>query len=91
MPQKGLQKYSILSENVSIPVKVLIHVPADGENLSRSQSTTQSSSETSSSAVSSTSCENSTGGEKSDSKLDEEDQSKVDDSDYESSAMLVNE
>jgi len=26
MPQKGLQEYSILSENVSIPGKVLIHV-----------------------------------------------------------------
>ena len=84
MPKKGLQKYSILSENVSIPGKVLIHVPADGENLLRSPSTTPSSSETSSSAVSSTSCETSTGGEKSDSKLDEEDKSKVIDSDYES-------
>jgi hypothetical protein len=84
MPKKGLQKYSILSENISIPGKVLIHVPADGESLLLSPSTTPSSSETSSSAVSSTSCETSTGGEKSDSKLDEEDKSKVIDSDYES-------
>ena len=84
IPKKGLQKYSILSENVSIPGEVLIHVPADGKNHLRSQSTTPSSSETSSSAVSSTSCETSTGGEKSNSKLDEEDQSKVIDSDYES-------
>jgi hypothetical protein len=84
MPKKGIQKYSILSENVSIPGKALIHVPANGENLLCSQSTTPSSSETSSSAVSSTSCETSTGGEESDSKLDEKDKSKVIDSDYES-------
>ena len=85
MPKKGFQKCSILSENVSSPEKVLIHLPADGENLLRSPSTTPSSSETSSSDVSSTTtCETSTGGEKSDSKLDEEGQSKVIDSDYES-------
>ena len=60
MTKKGLHKYSILSENVSIPGKVLIHVPTDGENLLRSESsTTPSSSETSSSDVSSTGCETS--------------------------------